>query len=195
MAIVKRTEYEQVEPGQYTAYVRNVISREGKFGEYLQFEFEIDKDRDYDGFTVTGNAPQSFRAGSKLDAWILALGVDTRDMEPGDSFDTDELLDRKCRIIVISNKTKTKGGENVEYSNVSDVLPYKRRKEKKEEKRDDEDDRERPSKRDRDDKEERPSGRRDRDREEEDDPVERATKKDKRKPSRKREEEEDDFDF
>lgn len=130
MPLVKRTEFEIVDPGEYKAELRNIVSKEGKFGFYYQFEFKIIGDTDYEDSIIFGNAPERFAANTKLDGWIAALGVDTSEFETGDTFELEELIGSRCRILVEHTVRKNKAGEQTTFSNVSNILPYKRKKRK-----------------------------------------------------------------
>ena len=127
--IIERIEQEfvLVDPGEYEAEVNAVNSKEGKYGFYLQFEFLL-TEPDFEGVVITGNAPERFAADTKLDRWIAALGVDVGGYETGDTFDTDDLVGKSCRILVEHTKSRNKAGEDRVYANVSQVLPLEKKR-------------------------------------------------------------------
>jgi len=121
------TQYDVIEPGVYAAVVDSVTPEDPnpRFEDsrpQLKFVFLIPGGSEDEGdakvFAWTG---QTYGPKSKLRPWLAAL---LPDFDPDrDELETDELVGKKCRIVV----TVKKGEDNVERNRVSEVMPAEQR--------------------------------------------------------------------
>lgn len=113
----------------YTAKVVNVGLRERKArneGEdptkRIEFKFKLISDDSHDGQDIWGSTSTKFvdHPKCKLKGWSEAiLG---RNLPVRYKLDTDDLLDRECRVVV-SYRTWQQGDETRERNEISDVIP------------------------------------------------------------------------
>lgn len=93
---IEQSVYELVEAGQYPAKCVGIEQREGSWGYYLLFTFEL-LDPNHAGVNVSGAASAKFSPKSKLYQWSKALFGDKQ--IPRDyTLNTDTLLERQCLL-------------------------------------------------------------------------------------------------
>jgi hypothetical protein len=120
------TQYDVIEAGVYAAVIDSVTPEDPnpRFEDarpQLKFIFQVtDPDAaDAKVFAWTG---QTFGPKSKLRPWLASL---IPDFDPDhDELDTDELVGKRCRIVV----TLKKGEDNIERNRVGEVLPAEQRR-------------------------------------------------------------------
>lgn len=121
----------KLETGSYSGKLVEIKEmKDGKFGKYWPFIFEIDKFQDegdwvdmdeevelMDQVTAEGR----FGPGSKL--FKIASAAQGRELEEGEEIDTEDLVAKRYILTV----EKTKKGDNT-YSNIKSYSPWKRSK-------------------------------------------------------------------
>jgi hypothetical protein len=121
----------KLETGSYSGKLVEIKeTKEGKFGKYWPFIFEIDKMQDdgewadldeevelMDQVTAEGR----FGPGSKL--FKIGSAAKGRELEEDESIDTEDLINKRYILTI----EKTKKGENT-YSNIKSYAPWKRSK-------------------------------------------------------------------
>lgn len=112
---IQQTVFETLEPGEYPAQVAEIEAVEGQFGPQLRWKFNTD-----DGHTLSAWSSQTFSPKSKLYKWTAAA-LGGRDIPAGVAFDSDAVIGRRVRLIVV-----TQAGKEGDYNRVSEVLPPKR---------------------------------------------------------------------
>lgn len=114
MQLPKRT-YELVEMGTYAAVVETILEEEGKYGPQLRFNFRIvDSD-----VALVAWAKAIYSSSSKLGKWTQAILGEQPDM-----FDSDDLIGKPCRIVVLVKQRE----DGTEYNKIDDVLPARKQK-------------------------------------------------------------------
>lgn len=119
MSVLKWTEPKIVPPGIYPAQVAEVREVEGEFGTQVRIRFVIltpDGQRTED--MVDGYCKAVWGPRSKLFEW--ATEILRGKVQPGEDFDTDRLLGKRCDIRVDRKETKS-GFRSV----VTKVYPYR----------------------------------------------------------------------
>lgn len=86
-----------------------------RYGATWNLEFTILTEGEYKGMKVWGKVSAVLSPGNKLDRWLQAMGITT--LEIGEEFDSDEVIGRKCKVVIKNNKS----GDKI-YSNVDDIL-------------------------------------------------------------------------
>jgi len=90
----EKTVYEVLPTGSYPAKVVDAETADGQFGTQVRLRFEITAG-EHVGKTISGWATLRYSEKTKLYAWTKAiLGY------APDSFDSDELLDVPCKIVI-----------------------------------------------------------------------------------------------
>ena len=115
--IIPQTSFEPIPSGKYTAKITK-ISESKKFEEnpQLQFSFELLANEAGDSRTICGWANQKFSPKSKLFSWTnAAIGP----IERSYVFNSDDLLNKKVLISVVSEKRVDGSG----YNKIVDVSP------------------------------------------------------------------------
>jgi hypothetical protein len=121
----------KLETGPYSGKLVEIRpDKDGKFGKFWPFIFEIDKMQDegewvdldeevelMDQVTAEGR----FGPGSKL--FKIASAAKGRELEEGEEIDTEDLIGKRYILMV----EKTKKGDN-SYSNIKSYAPWKRNK-------------------------------------------------------------------
>jgi hypothetical protein len=121
----------KLETGTYSAKLVEIKEeKEGKFGKYWPFIFEVDRMNDggewedldeavelQDQVTSTGR----FGPGSKL--FKIASAAAGRELEENEPIDTDDLMGK--RFVITVEKTKK---DDKSYSNIKSYSPWKRAK-------------------------------------------------------------------
>lgn len=113
MREVSWTEYELLPLGSYPARCTSAEFVEGKFGEQIEFRFELNSG-EHDGKTLTAWASATFSARSNLYRWASAIfgdGVTGESWAPQQMVGKDLLLD-----IIIRRKD-----DGSEYNKVDEV--------------------------------------------------------------------------
>lgn len=112
---IQQTIFEVLEPGEYPAKVAGIEAVEGQFGPQLRWSFDLG-----DGKKLSAWTSQTFSPKAKLYKWT-ASAFGGWDIPRGYVLDTDALLNRPVRLIVV-----VEAGRDGPYSKVSDVLPPRR---------------------------------------------------------------------
>jgi len=112
---IKQMRYEPLPVGEYVAVIGEIKDEEGQYGPQLRFRFDL---RAPQGRSLVGWCSQTFSPRSKLYAWVRAA-YGGRAIPPDWDFDSDALLGRTVRLVVITQVGE--GGE--EYNKISDVRP------------------------------------------------------------------------
>ena len=114
---IAKTTYEPIPTGEYPAVVKSVaMDEQGQFGPQVKLQFEVT------GSTgmkkdLTGWASAVFNGKSKLYVWTKAiLGA-----EPVGDFNSDSLLGRACKLVVIQQPSKA--DPSIINNKISAVLP------------------------------------------------------------------------
>ena len=104
--------------GTYRATVSNLKQFANTYGERIGFEFTIQGSQ-FDGEKVMRSTASQLTKQSKLAEVIEGiLGRDLTDKELQGGFDLEDLIDKKCSILVLQSKSKT----GAVYSNVERVF-------------------------------------------------------------------------
>ena len=121
MVQILRTTYEVLPEGEYNATLGAVTEDNGVYGPMLKWEFHIPYENEkgeMEDRVVVGISSQKFSSRSKMFRWTAAfLGVRGRDIPDDYDFDSDDLLGKKCRILL-----NIKEGENDDYNGVEKVM-------------------------------------------------------------------------
>jgi len=112
-------EYPVLPAGEYRAVIKDIQDGPDTYGPTLKFWFEITHDPDYAGESTTALASRTFTPKAKLRKWVESLTG--RTFQAGEFFDTDQLLNRPCRITVEEKITP----DGV-YNRVLAVMPAER---------------------------------------------------------------------
>ncbi len=118
---------DKVFPAEVAAITKMVAFKDRDTGDdvyKIEFKFKIESlDSPWDGLTLKGKTGTKFNThpDCRLRNWIQEiLGTE---LPAGFSFDTEDLLGTKCRIIIGVNRWKDKNnGEDKESNFVKDVL-------------------------------------------------------------------------
>jgi hypothetical protein len=104
--------------------------KDGKFGKYWPFIFEIDKMQDDGEWTdldeeveLMDQVTAEGRFGPNSKLFKIAAAATGRELEEGEGIDTEDLVNKRYILMV----EKTKKGEN-SYSNIKSYAPWKRNK-------------------------------------------------------------------
>ena len=107
-----------IRDGIYRATVSNLKQFANTYGERIGFEFTIQGGQ-FDGEKVMRSTAPQLTKQSKLAEVIEGiLGRDLTDKELQGGFDLEDLIDKKCSILVLQSKSKT----GAIYSNVERVF-------------------------------------------------------------------------
>ena len=107
-----------IKDGTYRATVSNLKQFANTYGERIGFEFTISGGQ-FDGEKVMRSTAPQLTKQSKLAEVIEGiLGRDLTDKELQGGFDLEDLIDKKCSILVLQSKSKT----GAVYSNVERVF-------------------------------------------------------------------------
>ena len=107
-----------IKDGTYRATVSNLKQFANTYGERIGFEFTISGGQ-FDGEKVMRSTAPQLTKQSKLAEVIEGiLGRDLTDKELQSGFDLEDLVDKKCSILVLQSKSKT----GAVYSNVERVF-------------------------------------------------------------------------
>ena len=116
---VKQTHYEPIPVGEYVARIGEItLDTEGKFGPQFKINFELLTPGLVDR-SLMGWCSQTFSPKSKLYAWSRAA-FGGKPIPPDWDFDSDAILGRTVRLVVI---TQAKADTGEEYNKISDVKP------------------------------------------------------------------------
>lgn len=117
--ILKWTEPKIPEPGIYQAIISGVDQVEGEYGPQIRLRFTIlTHDGEKTDEQISGYCSATWGPQTKLYQWAKAILKGK--VSPGEDFDTDELLNRRCDIQV-EHRQGRKGLKAV----VTQVYPYR----------------------------------------------------------------------
>ena len=120
--LVKYQEFKPVPEGTYVAQLVKLEEVTHKqFGETIKWSFDIIEPVEHVGTTVTGLSSTKVSPKSKLFSWVNALGST---LDPGESFDMEQLIGKRCRIKTKNNtRSRNVNGAQQEmtFSNVDKV--------------------------------------------------------------------------
>ena len=116
---IQAQKYECLPTGVYPAVVSEIEASDGKFGPQLRFRFEV-LAGDYEGRRLTAWCSAVLSPKSKLNRWAVAiLGPEAI---PADGMlDTDDLLNQKCVIELVTEEGKDGG----QFNKVREVKPWR----------------------------------------------------------------------
>ena len=107
-----------IRDGTYRATVSNLKQFANTYGERIGFEFTISGGQ-FDGEKVMrSTAPQLTRQSKLAEVIEGILGRELTSSELQGGFDLEDLIDKKCSILVLQSKSKT----GAVYSNVERVF-------------------------------------------------------------------------
>jgi hypothetical protein len=105
-----------VAEGTFDAEVTGVQDMDGQHGPMVRIEFTLSTDDEWDERRVTGLASKRLSENTKLGRWVAAILGHMP--EVGEEITVDDLLNRKCRIVV-KHKTNPDGKT---FANVAEVI-------------------------------------------------------------------------
>lgn len=121
MKISKEEASGAIEEGVYVARVSSIEEKEGRWGTFLSWAFQIDDpESEHDGRVILGMTPSRWAEGEKTDRWLQAFGISAN---VGDEFDLDELVGKRVQIMV---QNRTQGDR--EFSNVISLKPLTKKR-------------------------------------------------------------------
>lgn len=113
----------------YEATVLNIGLRERKIRDEdvkrIEFKFRLNADDAHDGQLIWGSTSTRFidHPNCKLKNWAEALLG--RELPSGYRLNTDDLLERRCRVVISKREWTNKDGEEQVRNEVRDVIPTK----------------------------------------------------------------------
>ena len=127
MPIIKKTGYELHPGGIFEARLISVEEAENinpDWAPQFQHIFETTGTSEFGGnLTITYYTSQTLSDRSKLGGLAKALGVDLNQLQNGGDFDTDDMLDRSCNL-VIEHRERDDGIKQAKVSSVSAKIPF-----------------------------------------------------------------------
>jgi hypothetical protein len=127
MPIIKKTGFELHPSGIYEGRLISVEEAENinpDWNPQFQCMFETTDTSEFGGnLTIPFYTSQVLSDRSKLGGLVKALGVDLNQLQNGGDFDTDELLDRSCNL-VIEHRERDDGTTQAKVSSVSAKIPF-----------------------------------------------------------------------
>lgn len=100
MPVIQWTEFNGVEPGNYSAVIESIEDTDGQFGPQLQFEFRVlDSGGNQTDATVRGWCSSKWGPKAKLYGWATAI-LRNKCPKANQPIDTDVLIGRKCDLVV-----------------------------------------------------------------------------------------------
>ena len=116
---IQQTFYEPVPTGPYAAKLVAIVEKEGEYGTYLEFTFELPPNENGEARTVLGFATPTFSNKSKLYAWTKAIRGGGK-IDRNYTFNSDDLIGRKVYINVVVEEEE----ENCPKNKVVSLSPY-----------------------------------------------------------------------
>ena len=127
MPIIKKTGFELHPAGIYEGRLISVEEAENlnpDWNPQFQCMFETTGTSEHGGnLTIPYYTSQILSERSKLGGLVKALGVDLNQIQNGGDFDTDDLLDRSCNL-VIEHREREDGTKQAKVSSVSAQIPF-----------------------------------------------------------------------
>lgn len=114
--ILNQTVNETIETGTYDAVIETVSETTGNYGAQLRIDFRITGPTHEDA-TIASWVNTKFSPKSRL--FELAQAAFGRPIKPGEKLDTDHLLGRHVKLVIVQ-RVKPDG---TEYSKVDQVRP------------------------------------------------------------------------
>ncbi len=119
MPVLQWTESTGVDAGDYSAVITDIEDEDGQFGPQVRLQFVIlDDDGDQTKDQIRGWASQKWGPKTKLYDWARAV-LGKKCPGPGQPFDTDKLINRKCDI-----RVEEKAGPQGPRSFIAGVFPF-----------------------------------------------------------------------
>lgn len=116
-----RPDLQYVEDGIYPASLVKCTEEQGQYGPQIKWLFTLDEVNDIKIF-VNVYTSMSWAPGSKLDGFLVSLGIDTTNNFDISTFNTDS-IQKGTKILLMVQKQKSKASGNV-YLKVAKWLPY-----------------------------------------------------------------------
>jgi hypothetical protein len=104
--------------GIYEAVVESVEEQQGQFGLFLRWNFMVPTARG-EAISVSGLTSATFTPHPKCKCYAFASAIRGKPFQIGEILDTDELVNKKCRVYLVIREIETGGSIN----NVERVLP------------------------------------------------------------------------
>ena len=127
MPIIKKSGFELHPAGIYEGRLISVEEAENlnpDWAPQFQHIFETTGTSEFGGnLTITYYTSQTLSDRSKLGGLAKALGVDLNQLQNGGDFDTDDMLDRSCNL-VIEHRERDEGTKQAKVSSVSAKIPF-----------------------------------------------------------------------
>jgi len=127
MPIIKKTGFELHPAGIFEGRLTSVEEAENlnpDWAPQFQHIFETTGTSEFGGnLTITYYTSQTLSDRSKLGGLAKALGVDLNQLQNGGDFDTDDMLDRSCNL-VIEHRERDDGTKQAKVSSVSAKIPF-----------------------------------------------------------------------
>ena len=127
MPIIKKTGFELHPAGIFEGRLTSVEEAENlnpDWAPQFQHIFETTGTSEFGGnLTITYYTSQTLSDRSKLGGLAKALGVDLNQLQNGGDFDTDDMLDRSCNL-VIEHREREDGTTQAKVSSVSAKIPF-----------------------------------------------------------------------
>ena len=127
MPIIKKSGFELHPAGIYEGRLVSLEEAENlnpDWAPQFQHIFETTGTSEFGGnLTITYYTSQTLSDRSKLGGLAKALGVDLNQLQNGGDFDTDDMLDRSCNL-VIEHRERDEGTKQAKVSSVSDKIPF-----------------------------------------------------------------------
>jgi hypothetical protein len=112
---------EPLPTGEYTARLIEIAESEGRFGTQLRWTLEI-ADGEHAGRRLIAFSSLNTNPQAKLVRWASALLG--RALQHGETLDTEQLIGRLCRAVVVK---RTDNGR--EFSRIEELLPLRSQQE------------------------------------------------------------------
>lgn len=110
-----------VEPGTYSAIIKEITEEDGQFGPQLRLQFVIlDDDGDETDQQIRGWCSQKWGEKTKLFKWAKNI-LGKKCPGAGQPMDTDKLVGKKCDLVVAARKK----ADGTVGSGIEDVYPFK----------------------------------------------------------------------
>ena len=127
MPIIKKSGFELHPAGIYEGRLISLEEAENlnpDWAPQFQHIFETTGTSEFGGnLTITYYTSQTLSDRSKLGGLAKALGVDLNQLQNGGDFDTDDMLDRSCNL-VIEHRERDDGTKQAKVSSVSALIPF-----------------------------------------------------------------------
>lgn len=118
------TESIQLPDGDYQAKLAEIESKNGEYGDYFLFKFELlDAPEEVEFKTVSGQVTAKLTIGGKLYKWLVALNGG-QPFTKGEEVDVNDFVGKKCKVII----ENTPGGKNKDkmYAKVTNVMALRK---------------------------------------------------------------------